>query len=492
MGGKAGTLNKTLLRKQFIDQTIGPEELQGIALLLSDWRRQSGGGTPSFRITLQLWGFPHAVGSERRDFLQDQARQNGLAGDVTLTDDDILVLESGPLPDPTETSSTNVGGYLRLLIAPILENLWCEIRLTMGGGSEERILSLNGIVRDQTFLLKAVWPLGGGYFTEATLRFTPWPGEAKFLDAVRAYWDGQRKLPDWARSELYGDAARRTVGNALVWFLTPTTVGLAPILLRVAGTLGIIITAAVGLALTRQSAPGLIDIWAVFLIIALAGLTFTVLTKGLAIVSVRRSMYANSNRLATVEYMHPEVDLAAQPGALLDPALLKYSTDLLALGATHFKDVSVEPPINGASYNRIFLLPDEDTLFIVGLIHRVNDQTVFPATPIFAVQTGFRNGLRLLSANSGTGWRKPVLDSVTTRLMVGVTDPAVMLERHRAQVLKIENGGNRRAPLNPAAIIDDMVTDNREMGVALAKYGYFHWSDAFRMVFKMPRREYEG
>jgi hypothetical protein len=122
-----------------------------------------------------------------------------------------------------------------------------------------------------------------------------------------------------------------------------------------------------------------------------------------------------------------------------------------------------------------------------------NGFVMFPARATLLVTTYFEGGERLVSSNSGMGYRKKLDARVTMRSYDDAEDPATLLARHRRDLQRLLAGGRRLAPLlGPDELLRRTEHDHEETRHLLDRYGYWRWGDALRQTFGLIRREYRG
>jgi hypothetical protein len=486
-------MHTSLARKEFLERALAPEELQGLAVMLADWygqavSRRSG----TLAVAVRLWGFPRAQGAELYTRLAGRVTAAGLGetARATQTDPDTLAVEGAAFPLQGQLALPNVGGCLAAVLSdPAFEGLWCEARLTLGGARDERDLILAGLVRGGRLWLKAVWPAGRGEFDEELFAHAAWPHEGELLGSLRAYWEGQRVVPAWARQSLFPSAGGRASGGFLAWYLRSSKGSVWPYLLRVGLSVAVIAVCVAGLTHYRQAA--LIPLWIFWLVLFALGLCFLIVQPLLLVTASRKGMRDMQKAIYSQPVTHRPIDLGtADPVALEDPAIRKLSADIEALGGRHFADIAIDPPISGEHAIRVYLFPEESILFSVLFMRGFGNFRSFPARFTFLLRTAFDDGWRLVSMSGGSGWRRPSPLPVLSRLHDGVADPAEMLERHRASLRKAEGAGRRRAPLDPSRIIESFQSDHDEAAEWAIKSGYFGWADAWRMYFHITLPHY--
>ncbi len=506
-----GAVLTSLARKQFVDRVLEAEDLAALAELLTSWQSHQapgGGGVPiaAASPSAGFWGFARADGDLFARKIAYRAESRQIAG-VTLTRPDpdtlIVTLTAPPAGSPVPAGAA-AGALFALVVDRDFNNQCVEFRLPLRGrGSGAGALVLYGAVQHGRYRLKALWRAGAGDFAEELYAHAPWPHEAQLLAALHDFRaTGSRAVPAWAPAALFPDGSGRAVGSAVAWFLRPAADGVGAFLGRVG--LAASVAGLCAYALARRSAPGFSFLFGAGLIIGLLALVYTVGIRVWMVVLCRQMMRANQQKMQTQAMSFPELNLAEQPGALEDPSLLKLSRDLAALGGVHFKDITVEPAVFGTACIRLFLFPDEATLFSLMLLRGGSsgdgdgpgsmNNHIFPARANFLLRTGLDNGERLVSINGGGGHRKPLPGaSVISRVFPGMSDPERMLQKHRNVLQRLEREGRRRVPLEPERLVAQLLQDQEEEIAPAKRHNrYFGWADAFRMVFHIVLPQYRA
>jgi hypothetical protein len=472
-------MNTSLTRTQFIDRVVSQDDLQWVAIMLADWYRQTRGHLPSMSVALHLWGCPAQEEREMMQRVQERAASQGVP------------LSGIPLTPPPGALAPAIGSLMALFHDPALDWMAAEIRLTLCD-AHPRTLVLYGSVQGGAFLLKALWSVGAGELKEEAYASAAWPNEAQFMTALSAYQNGDRVVPQWGRLALFPPPGHLSWLSALAWFLAPQDKsGVRGFLLRVAVAGALFVVCLWGVLAFSASNPRLLFPVNLGLALAGLGLVYTLGLKSMLIYKALTQMRASLSAAYARPIAYPEIDLAAIPGALQDPTLRKLSAEIAALGGRHYKDIQVQPEVSGQFWIRLYLFPEDATVFTAMFMHRSGKFYVVPSKATFLLRTNLSDGYRLVSTSGGSGYRKPLSAlPVISRTFPGVCDPAEMLQKHRAVLAQIEQAGRTRVPIAPEHLIAQMVAEHEQIGAELAKYGYFQWDDAVRMAFHLPRPEY--
>lgn len=176
-----------------------------------------------------------------------------------------------------------------------------------------------------------------------------------------------------------------------------------------------------------------------------------------------------------------------------DPHPNRYMAELKALGATHCFDYTVSDMPNGTRACSQCFVVDNQTRISVGLMRATGKLRYFPARPVLAMTTRFRDGLRLMT--SGTienAYKTPVVPNVLVRYVVGGDDPQELLNRHREVVRRLVNEGRVVIPpaTDPATVFAEMKADHDQVRKYRQGKTIYTWGDAIRKGFEMPRKDY--
>lgn len=491
----------TLTRENFLDRDFGPDELAAAVAMLGGWCLRKRGHALTVRGSASFWGFPRPDSEAVAVRARERAAALGLAPDrVTLSaaSGGMLTL-AGPDAALTPDRPPTPGDYpaedlARFAAAPEFDGLCAELRVVFSGPATDHAVVFYGVNRQGRFRMLAAWPLGSGEFAEEIYGHAPWPYESNLIAAVHDFRNGDTEMPSWAQAHLFPNPRGQALGKALVWFLRPGAEGkFAGVLLRVGLAAGVAGTSVYGLSIGPGQIFGLPGLFALLLFVSLFGLGFHLVLNASQVVNCYQRMKAGNRLIYSRAIGFRDVDLPTErPEALRDPALNKLTGDLLALGARHLFDVAHDPPAPGSdAVIRVFTSPDGGTVFTLMLMGKAVKHTIFPFKPVFHLQTTFPDGHRWVSINGGAGFRRPWPGlSVTTRLYEGESDPAAMLRRHEEAIRRSPYGSRRPVPVVPEEVLPQMVADHEQARGAAARYGYFSWGDAFRMVFKITLPEY--
>ncbi len=178
-------------------------------------------------------------------------------------------------------------------------------------------------------------------------------------------------------------------------------------------------------------------------------------------------------------------------GLANDPAVRKHSIDLVDAGGVLHAEIRLESVKTLTGANRIYLFPDDATVFSLCAMTGLPKQSIFPARVTFHLETRFTDGLRLVSANLGMGYRKPLPSSRhIPRYWPEARTAPTILRQHRAVIQRLIREGRQLAPLDPADILPRMDREHGSDRVERDQVGWYSWSDAGHEVFDRVRPEY--
>ena len=420
-----------------------------------------------------------------------------------------------------------------------------------GSGTPQSTLVLFGQSLGARFLAKALWVATSGDETESIYHRTDWPSERRFLNAFEVFRHVESLPPalpgcpvsfrcsDAYEASLTVAALRALAGPSvplgddgfMVWaeaptvacaqaashtrffrstknplFLTPREARLAVWMTRM------------WVELPRDRTPGRFAVrlgiplavcgaltWAIFAsdpqdvvlrgtlaVPAFAALCLAVRIAVKKVQLIRRvhaRMHAALSKLYAHSSSHEPADLCAL-GLGDDPSVAKYTSDMAAIGGEHvgdFRIVAEGAPRNGF---RMYRLPSEHTVMVVIFMNRTNNLHFFPARPLLACKTHFRDGHRH-SSSSGRGDRKLRRPNVS-HTCVRNGNPDEILAVHRAAVRKLIAAGHEplEPPRDAAALL---ALDKQESEEARAFYrarSPYSYGDAVYWAFDVMRREY--
>lgn len=500
-----------LTRRELLDRTLEPDDLTALARLWVSWydgccQSAAGSGAPVspplFRLEARLWGFPREDGELVRQMVDARLEALGIAvgAPVRLVDPDTLSVTladidagAGPLPD--------LSRWHLLFADPIFDHRTVEYRLAAQGRSGARTpvrgntLGLFGVIERGRFWLKALFPLDDETPSEEKLiRYNAWQHEAALLGiAYDLRTTGQMPgAPSWA-STVFSPPAAASLNRLLSWYLVPKDHKLGGFLLR-AGIGAAAAASGAGLIASGAAASSTLGL-GIGLPVAAAGLLGLGYTgrRGIhRVTRFHRRMGEARRRIYSRSVDYPEVDLSREPGALEDPSVRKFSRDIEALGGVHFRDITIEPPLESRSVIRLYLLPEDRTVLTLMLMRGTGTLRLFPARPICMARTYLADGWRVYSTNGISGYARPLPLPVIGRRFPEAAHPSDLVARHREVLRGLASQGRAAAPLEPERVVERMVEEHRETGALLAKRGYYGWDDAFCQAFEITRPEYRA
>src|ERR1700682_2867248 len=141
-------------------------------------------------------------------------------------------------------------------------------------------------------------------------------------------------------------------------------------------------------------------------------------------------MKAALRKLHSGSLNYVPVDLV-ELGAADNPAVVKYTCELEAIGARRLIDVRPDP-LSSRSYIRLFQLSEDRTYVFLNTMLATQVLRFYPAHPFLMVMTCFADGSRLASVNTkASGYQKPRKANVISRRFQDAKDPGVLLAAHR-------------------------------------------------------------
>jgi hypothetical protein len=223
----------------------------------------------------------------------------------------------------------------------------------------------------------------------------------------------------------------------------------------------------------------------------LAGVGFNVVWKARMMARYHSRMKTALRKLYSRTVDYPEVDLV-EFGVADNPAVVKYSRELEAIGGRHLIDVRIDPATSSRSCLRLFQFPSDHTYVFLNIMLATQTLHFYPANSFLLVKTFFADGSCLTSSNAkGTGYRKLRRANMTYRHFVEAKNPGDLLTRHRQVLNRLLGEGRRLAPLFTAQeLIQRQIQEHDETCVLAKQQGYYTWGAAFRQSFGLVRREF--
>ncbi len=510
------------MRKQFRDDQLGAVELRGAAeawrctYLLTCERIRNRTPRADVRLEAIVWGFPRRDAERLLARVDSQLRPIGFT--CTLRDPDTIEVVG---PAAFVHYECDVTGWMRLLAIPELAGLCTCLRLAVAVPKHGSFpLVLFGVMRDGGLRLKASWE---GAAEDLFLK-AKWHHQGALNAAIAWYAHGynavqlQQNEPDWkvvtlsyaggatgatdpmkiARSTLARDKSisfsrgtHQVVGFFLwLWYDRPGQRSLPAFLGRMAIGAVILVFGAIGAIDARANAV----LRAILVALSLLGgllLARVIWMKCRTIVRYHAAMGKSLAKLYSAPSEHVRSDFAPEMFAS-DPMIAKFTADLAEIGGEHCYDFRVISAADAKHHSRLFLFPQHQTYFSVGFMAATKSFSIFPARPMFVLQTFFADDSRLFSTNSGHGYRKarPEL-KVIARYWDGVVDVRDMLDRHVRVLERLKREG-RNPTLPPAESMMQKMQDQFEEKRRLMGDGRspFTWGDALHEGFGIIRAEY--
>ena len=499
-----------LTRRSFPDRLLDGDEFDALADVWFAWygearSREPTGGVGHHRVEGRLWAVPRHDGDRLEQILDRAVAASGVAGLSAARPDPDTLAAATPFAELRQPCS--LAPVLACFVAPEFDGLPLMLRLSLhdwraspdgpplAGGT----LVICGQLTQGKLRLKGLWPAGLVAEHERLYEKAAWPEEETLLRAL----DGSDATPPPSAVALAA-LGRQGSQRWQHWVLTrlfrlPGQKKLPAFLGRVGFFAGLLLVALAALFVLLGIGPRVhlfvveVTASAALAGLSLWGLAYVVWRQAREVVAHYVNMRAALRRVYARTVRFIPVDLAAV-GAWPDPHAAKYAAEVEALGGRHYLDVTHDPPPSGTSYTRLFALPDEPTYVSLLLLYGTsNGFVLFPAKATLLLTTYFDSGERLVSSNSGMGFRKKLDPRVTMRTYEDAEDPAALFARHRRELQRLLGDGRRVEPLmGPEALLRRMEREHEESRQLLERYGYWGWGDALRQTFGLVRPEYRS
>ena len=493
-----------IVREKFVDRLLSATDLAVLADMVRRWfvgvaidAEQSGDCKNA------AWIF--CVPQQRRKELIRLLSARLPEASFDDTDPDHITVT-----DPPETLaySSQITLWRQLLEAPEIANACLLLRMTFRGivknsRSHPEVaavtFALCGAPLDGSFLLKAVWREGLDRGMVRTRHLVPWKQETTLLEAFdlfrersaledrdaaarEAYRFFRRRCPPLFQSQ--GDE-RRVMQMIRRRVETMDERGPAAFARRC----GLPLLAGVGLCVL---AAVLFNDFSILAIApggaALAAIAVAGRVTWMKLRQIRRHYKSQRKVLgaihsAPIEY--EQIDLSGKR----DPTLLRYSTEMVDLGARHIGDL--RPIARGVRDLGFRYYATNDALVAIGLLESTKGQKLFfPARATVMCGTRFKDGRRHLTKNRPE-YRKNPWPQVTMRCVLNVAGASDVLAAHRQCVEKLTSGGSvpLPPPKTPNEVIERLL-EQRAEDRELWKKSPYSWGDAVHAAFQVCRREY--
>jgi hypothetical protein len=495
-----------LVRKQFPDLCWDSEQLEAAAEMLLAWYRASRSWSlfsshPEYLVEFRLEGFPRAQAGALLKVLRQHLVGIGRPDDqVEMLDLDTLVLKHSA----SITESTPVSSWLKLLSLDDFNGLLLTIRLTIGEWRDQPVgdpragggVVLAGFLQDGYLLLKGAWPAGSDAFPEFIYEHVRWPKEEKFLDAVNAYREHHRlsAVKDWRFlfSSRWAKLCRRAARIMLLDVGGERT--LRSTVIRIVFFAALLAVAEWRLGESAMAAwlgdLGILAFGALACL-AILGLVYSIGLPAWRIWLTHSKMKASFQRLYSQPISHVEVALEEEP-VLNDVICRKWSADIEALGAKHWFDFRIEGAMPQRYVNRVYLLPMDSAYLTLGLVYPGRNLQGFPAQPVLIESAYFTDGSRFFASNTGAGFAKQRTANVFARCFAKRQHPEEFVANCRRVLKRLtaQEGSRLLAPFTKDEFHAKHEAQHEEARRLKERYGYYTWTEAFRQVFGLGRREY--
>lgn len=173
---------------------------------------------------------------------------------------------------------------------------------------------------------------------------------------------------------------------------------------------------------------------------------------------------------------------------LAEPALRKYSGDLVAAGAEHCYDFRLVHQGEHESICRLYVDRAAHAYIGLSVMTRAGQFHLFPGKPIFVLTTYFNDGTRCATISSAKTYRKAMDPRVVAAARAGTSDPAAMLRIHRTLVEREVATGRTAEPVDPESFGQRTVDEHAESQSYYATHPIYTWGDALHEAFKVPRK----
>lgn len=478
-----------ITRQTFPDRLLTTAELSPAADLWRQWYTLTGpmGERGSVLLSARVYGFPRA------DAASLQAQLPG----STLTNPDTLEVRG---PETPADAAVNTSAWDRTLAAtagrPLVVSLYVAVvgsaRFAPNEPGSANALLLVGRSHADGLLLKAVMRLGSTGKDEEMFRKAAWPREGKFLTALnhfRVSGDARGALaflgPDAKNLFVTRDTERKMRRIAGLLFELPGEHSPLAFAQRMILPLGMAGSA-------RMLMVHKPDAWPMAaggfgLAALMAGRAFY--TKAMRINRYHKAMNAGLAKVYAKPPTFAKTDLPAA-GLTDDPNAVKFTADILALGAVHCYDFQITSLETTHGTIRLFHLPAERTLVTLTLMPRTHNVHLFPAKAIVQAKTYFDGDAIVSTLAAKQGYRKPVNPNSRNRCVPEDTDPATLLARHREHVRQAAPAGRQPLAVDPEDVFARETAEHLRLQDRHRARGCFYtWSDALHEGFAVPRRE---
>jgi hypothetical protein len=503
---------KSLIRREFLNQTWDANDLDGAAefwLRLYKVVAAANGYSirPKSELEIQVSGFSQFKG----EFLQRELEERIAASDIpnatsSLRDSETLVISTGIRSGQT---TPPVGLGLPLLAGSAFEGVVAEVRFRVIGrkGWQDPKLDVAmvivGQLRDGKLLVKSVWRSHRHWDEDERFRSTPIEWETEWLGALNRFKESgvvEEGFAAWLSPPSYHDNQRRKRFRLInTPFGRPRWRGL---LVRCLGTcMGVAVVVVAILALLRSQLPVRQTLVLSLIVISLATCVGLYIWW-IAAAEWRLLFSYKSHREAYAKQFERDLRYAIlTPDQSTefadDPAIRKYTADLVAERFLLLGDVAPAPTSEARGVYRVFKGPDGITYFVLASTRSFGNEPetrvhVWPVAITFQAQTFFQGSGRVESvSDSSYGYQRFAAGPETLlRSFPDMIDPIEFYQLHTATLEAfVEEKG-----LIPAGHerFEDCVRRQQVIYEQDREYSRDHpysWADHLRWYLQLPRKE---
>lgn len=542
-----------ITRPHLAQWSLDPLDVAGIASAWLGWA-QLGSTQTAAKYQLiweaRFEGFPEAQSAEWEARMRVDATAGGLpAHFVQIDGRETLVVRSFPVAALTET----LLGPLEAWIAhPHLPHLTLRLTAESHGDRDatSATLTLFGGLLDGKFRVQSVW--SGGFESNALFEHAPAPDESSLLENLQHYVAVDRHIADdrmpgarWSRipcrypltslaeaTAVLANLRRLTGGNGgmvdgQTVSATATVAEMAQAVTEVRRPRSLVVPLSngqeksayrilwllfgdqrqrslrdwghrFGVAVVATGIGGMgwhglsgFVAWVCLLLFVL-GIVLLLWIPGYHAVLLR--MYKTKMAQGLRETAYRPIGIFetsfVELGLNNDPAVQKHSSDVSALGGLLHTEIRLDGVKTMAAAARIYVFAEDHAVFSVMAMTGLPNQSIFPARVFFHLETRFTDGLRLVSTNQGSGFRKPVTPLYLPRFWPEAKNAREFLQAHRRVCQRLVREGRVVASLIPADILPRMEREHGQDREERDRRGWYTWSDAFHEVFNIIRPEY--
>jgi hypothetical protein len=500
-------------RPEFLDRALEPRALWAAAEvwrgLFVHWGFLRFGW---YQLRSEVWGFARRERAPVEAALRQAVAAGGAACEVSVADGDRVVVAGGwgPLDGAAATMP-----WLAPLLAPACAGLLVVLRMEVCDVAPEarrlprssNSLVMAGVAGERSLLLKACGQSTESAISERLCHGMAWPHEQAFLRSVDAFLratevcrpEGNAIVPTAVASAeamrkawvsggaIVSDFCTRRTERAGSWIARhfvefPDDRSPGAFLRRCAFPLAMaLVCAGVAWRVRGMFAPS-----AVGAMLGLALLCRVVWTKLKMILLYHRQMSWGLGAL----YAKPLVfeRRVIEPEPLSEPAVRKYSADLVAAGAEHCYDFRLTFRTEDASHSRLFVRRECDAYVTLSVLTRTGQFRQFPGVPIFVLTTYFGDGTRCATLSSAKTYRKAMDPRMVGVARAGTTDVGELMRIHGELVGRQVAAGRVTEPVDPDSYERKTLAEHEESRGYYVTHPIYSWGDAVHEAFEVPRR----